>query len=88
MLAFFSEGLLAFYASDNALPDASATFFFGVPGTAAPSGETSNVAVKRAMAAWTTATNRNFVAQDQGGVTCAGLSSGAVGNGISSVGFA
>jgi hypothetical protein len=87
MLAFFSEGLLAFDVSDNALPDASATFFSAIPGPP-PSGETWNVAVKRAMAAWTTATNRNFVAQEQGGVTCAGLSSGALGNGISSLGFA
>lgn len=87
VLAFFSQGLLAFEASDNAWPDASATFFVGIPGIA-PSGETWDAAFKRAMAAWTTATNFNFFAEDQGGDPCAGQNTGALGNGIGGVGFA
>jgi hypothetical protein len=79
--------VLAFEASDNAWPDASATFFVGIPGIA-PSGETWDAAFKRAMAAWTTATNFNFFAEDQGGDPCAGQNTGALGNGIGGVGFA
>jgi len=79
--------VLAFEASDNAWPDASATFFVGRPGIA-PSGETWDAAFKRAMAAWTTATNFNFFAEDQGGDPCAGQNTGALGNGIGGVGFA
>lgn len=87
LLAFFSQALPAFEASDNAWPDATATFFVGIPGTA-PSGETWDAAFKRAMAAWTTASNFDFVAVDQIGDPCAGQSTNALGNGIGGVGFA
>lgn len=87
LLAFLSQGLLAFEASDNAWPDASATFFVGIPGTA-PSGDTWDAAFKRAMAAWTAATNFDFVAVDQSSDPCAGQSTSALGDGTGGAGFA
>ena len=87
MLAFFSEGLLAFDASDSALPDASATFFFGIPGPH-PAVRPGTLPLN---AQWLHGPQRLIVIslrRHQGGVTCSGLSSGALGNGISSVGFA